>query len=240
LRTKELLARLLPAPPAHILDVGGGPGYYARWLAKRGHKVTLVEPIPLHVEQASEMATRHRLGMSARLGDARSLEFADGSTDVVLEFGPLYHLPAHEDRVRALSEAARVTKPGGLIMVALISRFASLLDGLRLGFIDRPGALAAIEGDLRTGQHRNPDRHPALFTTAYFYHPDEVATDFELAHITLEQLIAVEGPAWLFPDLQERLDDPRRRDLVLQAVRTVETEPRMVGVSAHLMAVGRA
>jgi hypothetical protein len=79
-----------------------------------------------------------------------------------------------------------------------------------------------------------------LFTTAYFDHPDEIANDFESAHITLDQLIAIEGPAWLFPDLQERLDDPVRSNRVLQAIRIVEIEPRMVGVSAHLMAIGRS
>ena len=240
LRTQELLARFLPPPPADILDVGGGPGYYARWLAARGYRVTLIDPIPLHVEQAHEVAGREGPEIIARLGDARRLEFRDRSMDAVLEFGPLYHLPVQEDRVRALSEAGRVTKPGGLIMVALISRFASLLDGLRLGFIDRPGTLEAIKADVRTGEHRNPDRHPALFTTAYFHHPDEIANDFESAHITLDQLTAIEGPAWLFPDLQERLDDPDRRNRVLQAIRIVEVEPRMVGVSAHLMAIGRS
>ncbi len=240
LRTQELLARFLPPPPADILDVGGGPGYYARWLATRGYRVTLIDPIPLHVEQAHEAARREGPEIIARLGDARRLEFPDRSMDAVLEFGPLYHLPAQEDRVRALSEAGRVTKPGGPILVALISRFASLLDGLRLGFIDRPGALAAIAADLRTGEHRNPDRHPAMFTTAYFHHPDEIANDFESAGVTLDQLIAIEGPAWLFSDLQARLDDPDRRNRLLEAVRLVEAEPRMVGVSAHLMAIGRS
>jgi ubiquinone/menaquinone biosynthesis C-methylase UbiE len=86
-------------------------------------------PIPLHIEQTHEAAGREGPEIISRLGDARRLEFPDRSMDAVLEFGPLYHLPAQEDRVRALSEAGRVTKPGGLIMVALISRFASLLMG---------------------------------------------------------------------------------------------------------------
>ena len=51
-RTQELLARHLPPPPAVILDVGGGPGVYARWLASQGYEVHLVDPVPLHVEQA--------------------------------------------------------------------------------------------------------------------------------------------------------------------------------------------
>ena len=53
-RSMELLDRLLPAPPAHVLDVGGGPGTYAAPLARRGYQVHLVDPVPLHVEQARE------------------------------------------------------------------------------------------------------------------------------------------------------------------------------------------
>ena len=52
LRTQAILDRYLPAPPAVIADLGGGPGRYAVWLAERGFRVHLIDPIPLHVEQA--------------------------------------------------------------------------------------------------------------------------------------------------------------------------------------------
>jgi len=57
-RTKELLERHLPQVPARVLDVGGGPGAYATWLAERGYEVTLVDPVPMHVSQAAERAAR--------------------------------------------------------------------------------------------------------------------------------------------------------------------------------------
>ena len=55
-RTKELLQRFLPPPPAAVLDVGGGPGAYASWLADLGYRVHLIDPVPLHVQQAAEAA----------------------------------------------------------------------------------------------------------------------------------------------------------------------------------------
>ena len=55
-RTLELLERFLPAPPADLLDVGGGPGVYARILADKGFQVDLVDVVPLHVEQAAAAA----------------------------------------------------------------------------------------------------------------------------------------------------------------------------------------
>lgn len=48
-RTQELLQRYLPPLPATVLDVGGGPGVYAGWLARLGYHVHLIDPISLHV-----------------------------------------------------------------------------------------------------------------------------------------------------------------------------------------------
>jgi 2-polyprenyl-3-methyl-5-hydroxy-6-metoxy-1,4-benzoquinol methylase len=52
LRTQELLARFLPAPPARVLDVGGGGGIHSIPLLKQGYHVALIDPMPLHVQQA--------------------------------------------------------------------------------------------------------------------------------------------------------------------------------------------
>src|SRR5437763_4274885 len=72
-RSMELLERLLPAPPARVLDVGGGPGTYGAPLARRGYRVHLVDPMPLHVEQARQAAADPAAGFTAALGDAREL-----------------------------------------------------------------------------------------------------------------------------------------------------------------------
>lgn len=55
-RSMELLERHLPSPPARVLDVGGGPGTYAAPLARLGYRVHLVDPVPLHVQQARQVA----------------------------------------------------------------------------------------------------------------------------------------------------------------------------------------
>ena len=87
----------------------------------------MVDLTPLHVERALELASGD---FTAALGDARALAAPDGSFDVVLLLGPLYHLLEREDRLCALAEARRVVPTGGLVAAAAISRFASLLDGL--------------------------------------------------------------------------------------------------------------
>jgi ubiquinone/menaquinone biosynthesis C-methylase UbiE len=240
-RTQALLERYLPPPPAVIADVGGGPGRYAVWLAERGYQVHLVDPVPLHVEQARSSARDH-LGTtlaSAEVGDARALRLPDASADAVLLLGPLYHLSERAERVQALAEARRVCRAGGVIIAAAISRFASMLDGLRGGYLEDPAFADVAAGDLRDGRHRNPTGDPAYFTTAYFHRPDELADECGAAGLAHDATLAVEGPAWLLPDLEARLADARRRSVLLGALAALEGEPTLLGASAHLLAVAR-
>ena len=130
-RTQEIILRHLPPPPGTILDVGGGPGIYACWLAERGYRVHLIDAMPSHVEQARHASARQPGApvASMRVGDARQLEEADATVDAVLLLGPLYHLTERDDRIQALREARRVLTAGGLLFAAGIGRFASLLSG---------------------------------------------------------------------------------------------------------------
>ena len=131
---------------------------------------------------------------SAQVADARSLPFADASADAVLMLGPLYHLTEREDRLRALGEALRVLRPGGVVFAAAISRFASLVDGLRGSLFDDPAFASVVERDLAYGQHRNDTGDARYFTTAFFHHPAELAEEIAGSGLTLVDLFAVEGP----------------------------------------------
>jgi ubiquinone/menaquinone biosynthesis C-methylase UbiE len=241
LRTQILLQRYLPPAPTVVADVGGGPGRYALWLATLGYRVHLIDPVPLHIEQAREAAgrlPRTKLA-SADVGDARSLPFSDASVDAVLLLGPLYHLTQRSDRVQALAEACRVCRPGGVVLAAAISRFASTLDGLRGGYLDDPIFAGIASADRRDGQHRNPTDNPEYFTTAYFHHPDELAAECTAAGLVHQATLAIEGPAWLYPDLDRRLAEQHRREVLLETLVEIEAEPALLGVSAHLLAVAR-
>jgi len=240
-RTQALLERYLPAPPAVVADVGGGPGRYAVWLVNRGYRVHLVDPAPLHVEQA-RAASKELRGATlagAEVGDARALRLSDASVDAVLLMGPLYHLPERGDRLQAIAEARRVCRRGGVIVAAGISRFASTLDGLRAGYLEDPAFAAVAAGDRKDGRHRNPTGDPAYFTTAYFHRPEDLASEYAAAGLLHEATLAVEGAAWLLPDLDARLADERRRAVLLAAIASVETEPTLLGVSAHLLSIAR-
>jgi SAM-dependent methyltransferase len=244
LRTREIVRRHLPpaseARPSRVLDIGGGPGAHAAWLAADGHRVLLLDPVPEHVRAARRLAAT-RPGITALLGDARAVPVADQRFDAALLLGPLYHLTDVNDRVAALREAKRAVRPGGLVFAAAISRFASLFDGLARGYLFDPDFRRIVADDLATGQHRNPTDDPRWFTTAYFHHPDELRQECAAAGLTVAEVVGVEGLAqWLRDGLADRWESPDDREIILASVRAVEAEPTLAGLSAHLIAVARA
>ncbi|MDQ1532909.1 MAG: hypothetical protein QOF28_670 [Actinomycetota bacterium] len=237
-RTREILRRHLPKSPAAILDVGGATGVHAAWLAADGYRVHIVDMTPRHVEIArNDLGPQ---GVTAELGDARDLSCADGSFDVVLLFGPLYHLTKRTDRLRALSEARRVVRPGGLVAVAAVNRFASLFEGVRHEILTDPAFRSIVERDLHDGQHRNPGNRPDWFTTAFFHHPAELRAEVEAAGPAVVELVGVEGLAGWLSSSSRQWETDAGRDAILFAARATEAEPSLLGVSAHLIVIARA
>jgi len=238
LRTQEVLGRFLPTSPCSILDIGGATGVHAAWLGSLGHSVHVVDLMAHHVEAASRLDGSPGQ-VTAEVGDARALPAGDESYDAVLLLGPLYHLTEREDRLLAWSEARRVVRTGGFIFAAAISRFASLFDGLARGFLFDPRFGQIVEQDLEDGQHRNPRDVPHWFTTAYFHHPDDLKREAEEAGLEVRELLGVEGLAGWLPQLAGEWERPERRAVILESARSVESEPSLLGLSGHLIAVTR-
>src|SRR3954447_785045 len=229
-RTVELLMRVLPTPPARVLDVGGGTGIHARWLVDAGYDVTLVDLMPEHVSQAARIA-----GLDAVLGDARALKAADDAFDVVLVLGPLYHLTDAADRLSALREAVRVARPGAIVAAAAIGRYAGLLDfGAHAGLDEATEPL--VRATLQTGRH-----DPRLgFTTAYLHRPEELHEELVTAGLRDVEVLGIEGPAGPALDAHgiERIDE--FLPAALRCARIAERDPALINASAHLLGLARA
>jgi SAM-dependent methyltransferase len=234
-RTQELILRFLPAA-AEVADVGGAVGRYAGWLAARGHRVELVEPVPLHVELARERAGEPPR-FDVHLADARSLPFADQSFDAVLLLGPLYHLGEREDRDQALREAVRVCRQGGLIFAAAISRYASLFDAIRRGRIGEAELMENVRRETETGRRVPLERRTSPFPDAYFHLPAELEDELAAAGVEVNGVYGVEGPAGWLSELH--WEDEALRERALALARAAEADPHLVAVSAHLLGVGR-
>ncbi|MFD7257971.1 class I SAM-dependent methyltransferase [Streptomyces sp. NPDC059874] len=222
-RTQEILRAHLPPSPASVLDVGGGPGVHARWLTDSGYQVRIVDPVEQHVLQARGQ------GLAAYVGDARHLDQADGSFDVVLMLGPLYHLPDSSGRAGAWREAHRVVRPGGLVAAAALNRYAKLLD------LDSPNALDIATTGLRV-RRDGP--------TTYYHDPSELRAEARQAGLGDLGVYGLHGPA--FEALRGEERRTGKKDLgakaletALAAARFADGHPELVVSSLHLLAVAR-
>jgi len=228
-RVREIVTAQL-APGARVLDVGGGTGVHATWLAAAGHTVTLVDPVASHVETARTVGT-----FAAEVGDARALAAPDASYDAVLLAGPLYHLAPREERVRALRETARVLRPGGLVFAVGISRTIAALDAvLRRRFTGLPGP--ALVHLLETGEVLDEIRNPeGDFPGGHFHTGAELVDELGTAGFHDAWVTGLEGPASLALELCTPDDDVVEAALLL--ARRAERDRDAADVSSHLLGV---
>lgn len=236
-RMRELLSEYLPEPPGPVADVGGGTGAHAVWLQRAGYPVDLLDPVPRHIEAARRAGVR-----SAVLGDARALPWPDASYAMVLLAGPLYHL-APRDRMIALAEAVRVSRPGAIVVAVAVNRFANLIGAtLANQLTDR----SAVVGDiLSTGHSRSNDRVPGM----YYHSPAELRGEFAAAGLTGIGVRGLTGPGgWLtvtvdrhFPPgtpIPPSLTTPDPLVTALAGARAADRHPELIASSAQLLAIG--
>jgi SAM-dependent methyltransferase len=232
-RTKIILAEHLP-PSGRVIDVGGGPGVYASWLAARGYEVDLVDPVPLHVEEA-ERAGRAGYPFRAHLGDARRLPCTDGNADAVVMMGPLFHLVAPGDRNQALAEAFRVLRAGGVLAASAMGRFFWFGHGVAQNTIRDPELRRRLMAFVDTGRRPEGDApYPA-----FAHRPEELEHEVRAAGFTEVVVLAIEGFFHLLGDLEQRLADEPSASALFELLGRYERDPAILGLSGHLMAIGR-
>jgi ubiquinone/menaquinone biosynthesis C-methylase UbiE len=238
-RTQEIILRYLKNP-INIADIGGATGAYSFWLHDMGHRVHLLDAAEFHIEAATQTSISENKPLSSiTLGDARQLPYDDDKFDLVLLFGPLYHLQERDDRIKSIAEAKRVLKKDGVLLAATITRYASLFDGFWQGFIDDPAFENILKQDLEDGNHFNPVNHPMYFTDAHFHSQKEIEEEFTNAGFSRFNTIAIEGFGWLTPNFMERWKDEDLRNKMLQYIKQTENDPIMIGVSAHVMTIAK-
>ena len=113
-RIKSLIEKYIAPANATIVDVGGGTGKYAEWLANKGHQVNLVEPVAKHIKTATARAAKLKNKFTVHQGEARNLPFPSNYADLIILHGPLYHLQKKEERVQTILEASQLILPTSL------------------------------------------------------------------------------------------------------------------------------
>jgi ubiquinone/menaquinone biosynthesis C-methylase UbiE len=238
--TCDVLARHLPVG-ARVLDVGGGPGRYAIWLAEHEYRVTLADVSSELLAIARERIDAAGVEVQSIVeADARDLAaWADASFDAVVCLGPFYHLTQTIDRERAASEVGRVLVQGGVAFIALmpalgfVRRTLAVPDERRhlldAGFLERVMGDGVFVNDV-----------PGRFTQGYGVRLEEVEPFF--ARFGFEQLALLSAESLtigLESELPSLLGDAVLARLVHQLAISHASDPGILGLARHLLYVGR-
>lgn len=207
---------------AKIIDIGAGTGRYSVRLAEEGHDVTAVELVKYNLGILKAKGS----SVKAFHGNALNLSrFGDETFDMALIFGPLYHLYTLEDKIRALKEAARVTKPGGFILAAYcMNEYGVLLYGFRDGNVR-----ACLEDGRLDSDFHCVSQPKDLYD---YVRLEDIERINKAAGLKRIQIIAPDGPADYMRRSLNAMDE-ETFELFIRYQMSVCERPELLGASAH-------
>lgn len=211
-----------------ILDIGAGTGRYSVPLAEEGYDVTAVELVKHNLGRLKAKGSL----VQAFQGNALKLSrFQNDSFDLTLLFGPMYHLHEKEEKKQALLEAKRVTKPGGIILVAYIMNEFSVIT---YAFKERHIKEALLEGMLDESYHTTEKGNP-LYSMVRL---EEIEVLNQEAGLKREQIIAADGAANYIRPFLNALDEEEFQAFIDYHLATCE-RMELMGASGHTVDILR-
>jgi len=212
-------------PGAKILDVGAGAGEYSLYFARKGYSVSALELADANIATFRAKMTEHD-SIDLVQGNALDLSRYDSeSFDVVLLFGPLYHLHDEADKLRCIEEAKRVCKSDGKIFFAFISNDIVVLT-MQQCYKDY-----LMNGDYNKETFRLDD-FPFVFHTV-----DHCRELLGKAGIQICHEVASDGASELLQDLVNDMDEASYQQYLRYHFYICE-KPEFLGMSNHLLFVG--
>ncbi len=206
-----------------IIDIGAGTGRYSVALANEGYDVTAVELVKYNLGILKSKGAN----VKAYQGNALKLsKFEDEMFDVTLLFGPMYHLCRFEDKVQALKEAVRVTKTGGVILVAYVMNEYSIIT---YGFKEN-NILQAIEDGKITKDFRVNPSEEDLYD--YVRLEDIQKINETVGNIERIKIISADGPADYIRPVLNKMDDETYSRFIEYHLATCE-RIELLGAAAH-------
>ena len=206
-----------------ILDVGAGTGRYSVRLAELGHDVTAIEYVNKNVSQIKMKSDK----VVAKQGAARNLKAKNNEFDIVLLFGPMYHLFSKEDKLKALEEAKRVVKQNGHILVMyLTNEYAIVTYALKEGHLKECLNNGMLDENFKTHAEEKD---------LYSYVTLSDINDLNAsASITREKVIGVDGPTDYIRPIINKMDDDDF-ETYKKFVLSIAERQDLIGASSHIL-----
>jgi len=217
-----------PKSEIKILDVGAATGRYSVPLAEEGYDVTAVELVKHNLARLKAKGS----SVKAYQGNAMKLKrFEDNSFDVVLVFGPMYHLHEKEEKLKALSEAKRVVRPGGVIFVAYIMNEYSVITYA----IKEKHIKEGVETGMLDETFHCTKKANALYS---FVRTEDIEELNQIAELSRVQVVAADGPANYIRTYLNALDEEEFKYFIQYHLSTCERAD-LLGASGHLVDILR-
>ena len=219
-------------PGMRILEIGAATGRYSHVLARQGYEVDAVELVE-HNIQRFKANTQPGERVTITQGTATDLSaFADNAYDITLLLGPMYHLFSEDDQLAAVSEAIRVTKPGGIVFTAYCGNDATILQ------------FCFQRGMLRDERYKSMV-DPVTFKAASdpielfaLHRPEEIAALRSRFDVTPLHLVASDGYANYMRPILAEMDDDLYETYLRYHFATCERQD-MLGYSNHYLDIFR-
>lgn len=205
-----------------ILDAGAGTGAYSIPLAEEGYSVTAVELVRYNLGILKKKSSL----VEAYQGNAMNLSrFSDNSFDLTLIFGPMYHLFTEEDQLKALREAARVTRDDGIIMAAYVmNEYAVITYAFKEGHIRE-----CLDKGMLSDTYQTVSQEKDLY---HYMRTEDIESLNDKAGLKRLKLIAADGPSDYMRPVLNSMDDETFEEFIRYHMATCERQDT-IGASSH-------
>lgn len=217
-------------PNSKILEIGAGTGRYSVALAEKGYDVTAVELVPRNIEiMKKKVKPNHNIKIYE--GNACDLSFIEsGVYDIVLLLGPMYHLYNEEDKHKAISEAIRVAKKGGIIYSAYCNN-----DTVMYKMFYTKKILNHLKnGDIDENYHA-VSKPELIFE---LYRKEDIDRLMSKYNVTRLHFVGVDMLSYLYNNKLERLNKKEFEEY-MKFLNVICVNESMTGLSIHMLDIFR-
>ena len=210
-----------------ILDIGAGTGAYSLYFAEKGYDVTAVELVEKHVE-IIKSKVRENMNITVHQGNALDLSIVDGqSYDIILCFGPLYHLESYNDRQKVINDIKKYSRKDTVVFYAFIGNDMVIAT-----------ETMGHNPDFLKGSSYNKETFVIENKPFVFHKVDDCRSLLKSCDVNVLQEIASDGFSELLAEKINVMDDESYESWLNYHIYCSE-KPEFLGVSNHYLFVGK-